>query len=405
MTITDQGERTVTDFNFLSIYTANFLGFMLAITLFVGNGWRWKRNDRENTLFIFMLVLMVINCISEPLAFSITAKPGYAVRTLLFVTDTWTYAANLMASATWVIFLAYHLTGRINKLHVAFINTIVAAGLLLLFINLFIPVVFRIDAFNNYSRMPTYFGYLVADFVMMLDSLVTYIYIRLKGRRLRFFFFWVYILPIIPGVIIQTKHYGLSLMCPCMVISLAGLMSTLQNELIFKDKLTGIYNRYYLDQLGEEVHNDRTAEYTFVMIDINDFKSINDRFGHLTGDQAIIDTADILTKAVGSAGSAIRYAGDEFVVVLSTHNQIDTDIFIANIRKGFEEFNALDHRPYKLNVSMGHSIANLRETSMDEIMNHIDRLMYEDKTRYYQTHSTMSRRSSDRYSKEEKKDE
>jgi diguanylate cyclase (GGDEF)-like protein len=228
-----------------------------------------------------------------------------------------------------------------------------------------------------------YYFYLVMEFLMLFGSLAFYIYIRIKGRRLRFFFFWVYILPIVIGVFMQTSYYGLSLIAPCLLIALTGLMSTIQNELIFKDKLTGLYNRYHLDQLGEEFRNSGDSEYTFIMIDINDFKSINDRLGHLTGDRAIIDTANIIKKAIGSSGAGIRYAGDEFVIVLSTRSQIDTDIFVTNIRKGFDEFNSGKDHPYELHVSMGQSKVKLNEVSMDEVMNRIDKLMYEDKRRYY----------------------
>jgi diguanylate cyclase (GGDEF)-like protein len=218
---------------------------------------------------------------------------------------------------------------------------------------------------------------------MLFGSMAFYIYIRIKGRRIRFFFFWVYVLPILIGVIIQTANYGLSLIPPCLLIALTGLMSTIQNELIFKDKLTGLYNRYYLDQLGEELRKDKSSEYTFLMIDINDFKSINDKFGHLEGDRAIVDTANIIKKAIGSSGAGIRYAGDEFVIVLSTRTQIDTDIFVTNIRKGFDEYNSEEDHKYELHISIGQSIVNMNEISIDEVMNRIDKLMYEDKRRYY----------------------
>ncbi|MBQ6904584.1 MAG: GGDEF domain-containing protein, partial [Spirochaetia bacterium] len=109
----------------------------------------------------------------------------------------------------------------------------------------------------------------------------------------------------------------------------------------------------------------------------------NDRFGHLEGDRAIVDTADIIKKAIGSSGAGIRYAGDEFVIVLSTRTPIDTDIFVTNIRKGFDEFNAEEGHKYELHVSIGQSMVNLSEVSIDEVMNRIDKLMYEDKRRSY----------------------
>ena len=379
-------------FNFISISCANILGIMMGIVLLIGNSWRWKRNDRENTLLIFMLVLVILTCICEPVAFFIGGRPGRFYRIIMYVCCTYTFASNLMAAASWLMFLVYHLKGSISRIHAAFINIVVTAGLVVLIINLFHPAVFMIDASNTYHRLSVYYAYLIADVFMLIDSFATYLYIRLKGRRLRFFFFWVYSIPVLVGAVIQTRFYGISMIGPCMLISFTGLMSTIQNEMIFKDKLTGLYNRYYLDQLEEEHKQDKDGEYTFIMIDINGFKSINDNFGHQTGDQAIINTAGILKNAVGSMGTAIRYAGDEFVAVLSTKNAIDTDIFIANIKKGFDDFNKSGTAKYELHVSMGYDVVDLRKTTMDEIMNHIDKLMYEDKTRYYKTHALMNRR-------------
>ena len=371
----------------LSIFTTNFLGIMLALTLYTANSWRWKRDDLENMLLIFMLILVGGTCLTEPIAFLASGKEGGIFTIILYACDTWTYAANLMASAAWFVFIVYHLENRLPKLPTMILNIFVAAGLLLLLVNIFVPVVFSIDEYNGYHRTPLYYYYLIVEFMMLFGSLAFYIYTRIKGRRLRFFFFGVYILPIVIGVCVQTANYGLSLIAPCMLIALTGLMSSIQNELIFKDKLTGLYNRYYLDQLGEEMRSDKGAEYTFLMIDINDFKSINDRLGHLAGDQAIVDTAKILRKAIGTKGAVIRYAGDEFVMVLSTRTQIDTDIYITNIRKGFDEFNSDKGHPYELNVSIGQSIVNLSEISIDEVMNRIDKLMYEDKRRYYEKRS------------------
>ena len=381
--------------NYVSIFTANLLSVLLGFVLLIGNSWRWKRNDRENVLLVFMLTLVMLTCITEPLAFYLDGRPGPYYRIIIFVCDTFTFAANLMASASWLMFLVYHLKGSISRFHAALINTLVTAGLLTLFINLFYPVVFMIDASNSYHRYFTYYIFLAVDVFMLMDSFVTYLIIRLKGRRLKFFFFWVYSIPVLLGALIQSSTFGLSMIAPCMMISLTGLMSTIQNEMIFKDKLTGLYNRYYLDQLEEELKRDSDGTYTFLMIDINDFKSINDSFGHQTGDQAIVNTANILKKAVGSQGAAIRYAGDEFVVVLSTRNKIDTDVFIANIKTGFDNFNKTANVGYELHASMGYDVVNLRESTMDEVMNHIDKLMYEDKTRYYKTHAAKNRRRVD----------
>ena len=51
-------------YNFISISCANILGIMMGIVLLIGNSWRWKRNDRENTLLIFMLILVIMSCLA-----------------------------------------------------------------------------------------------------------------------------------------------------------------------------------------------------------------------------------------------------------------------------------------------------------------------------------------------------
>lgn len=66
-------------------------------------------------------------------------------------------------------------------------------------------------------------------------------------------------------------------------------MLALQNENIFIDKLTGLYNRYYLDKISGKLK--RKRKITMMMLDMNDFKSINDNFGHSQGDDALVSPA------------------------------------------------------------------------------------------------------------------
>ena len=95
--------------NFMSVFTANLIAVLLGHVLLIGNGWRWKRNDKENTLFVFMLVLVIITCVTEPIAFFCDGRPGKFTRIVIYICDTLTYSSNLMASCTWLVFLVYHL--------------------------------------------------------------------------------------------------------------------------------------------------------------------------------------------------------------------------------------------------------------------------------------------------------
>jgi len=93
------------------------------------------------------------------------------------------------------------------------------------------------------------------------------------------------------------------------------------SRLIFEDELTGIYNRRFLYQyLQSKVQWDtlENRPFSLLMMDVDNFKQINDRYGHQIGDQALIWVAGLIQEVAGKDGLAVRYAGDEFMLLLQT---------------------------------------------------------------------------------------
>ncbi len=96
------------------------------------------------------------------------------------------------------------------------------------------------------------------------------------------------------------------------------------SRLVFEDELTGIYNRrFLLHYLDSRIEWDRLdgRRISLVMMDLDHFKSINDTYGHLVGDQALVWLAEHLKTAAGKDGYPIRYAGDEFMLLLEASNK------------------------------------------------------------------------------------
>ena len=100
------------------------------------------------------------------------------------------------------------------------------------------------------------------------------------------------------------------------------LIDTLRHELAelaVRDELTGLHNRRHLvAQLEAELHRGRTtgAPLAVVLLDIDHFKSVNDRFGHGVGDSILAGVARAIATAVGEGATVARYGGEEFVVLL-----------------------------------------------------------------------------------------
>lgn len=93
-------------------------------------------------------------------------------------------------------------------------------------------------------------------------------------------------------------------------------------ETAIRDQLTGLYNRHAFQKIAETKMEEQTEGKNAVMyIDLDNFKYYNDTFGHPVGDMVLVQFADIIKKLTRKTGYAIRYGGDEFVVVLSGHTQ------------------------------------------------------------------------------------
>lgn len=103
------------------------------------------------------------------------------------------------------------------------------------------------------------------------------------------------------------------------LLDLLGSLGTDPSRLVFHDELTDLRNRRYLKSYFEHRVRWRTGEdfpLSLLVLDIDDFKRVNDTRGHDVGDRALTGIADLLRETVGSAGIPVRYAGDEFVVLM-----------------------------------------------------------------------------------------
>ncbi|EPO4108872.1 diguanylate cyclase [Enterobacter cloacae] len=133
----------------------------------------------------------------------------------------------------------------------------------------------------------------------------------------------------------------LELMAEALGLALANqrLRDALLEKALF-DPLTGLRNRHHLEdtlrtQMAQAVRNEEPV--SCLMIDIDHFKSINDRFGHEAGDQVIKSVATIIQRAVHDSGLAFRYGGEEFLVLLSGVDEEAAQACAKEIYNGVHE--------------------------------------------------------------------
>jgi len=117
--------------------------------------------------------------------------------------------------------------------------------------------------------------------------------------------------------------------------------------------LTGLLNRRYIEErLGEEINRAARSNepVSFLMIDVDEFKSYNDKFGHPAGDEALRIIGAVLKDALRGADVAARYGGEEFSILLPETNSDEAAVIAERIRY------RVDKTPFperKVTVSVG----------------------------------------------------
>ncbi len=156
-------------------------------------------------------------------------------------------------------------------------------------------------------------------------------------------------------------------------------------ELSRVDDLTGLLNyRVLMEKLTEELRRRvRTGrEFSFVMVDIDDFKRINDRFGHLEGSRLIAQMGPLIRSAcrTDSTDICFRYGGEEFSVLLTETTLSEAMAVAERLRHAVEEYPftvKLNHPDEKVTISLGVScMGEDSEKSITELINEADIALY-----------------------------
>ena len=117
-----------------------------------------------------------------------------------------------------------------------------------------------------------------------------------------------------------------------------------------------------------------------LFIDLNDFKQVNDRWGHVVGDQVLRIVAQRIAATIREHDLLVRYGGDEFVVMLSELTETsNVDAIIERIRQSVSAPALVDKLAVKVSASIGLAIAYDPSRSLEDLIQEADRAMYEDK--------------------------
>jgi diguanylate cyclase (GGDEF)-like protein len=146
------------------------------------------------------------------------------------------------------------------------------------------------------------------------------------------------------------------------------------------DPVSGVFNRRYLQvRLGEELQRSRRHEIplALLLIDIDDFKIVNDSYGHLAGDLVLRDVAEILRRSVRVFDVCARFGGEEFVIIMPGSNAESAMRIAERIRERIESYHPADRllSTIRITVSIGLTVSEA-DTTVSQLLAQADSALY-----------------------------
>jgi diguanylate cyclase (GGDEF)-like protein len=145
------------------------------------------------------------------------------------------------------------------------------------------------------------------------------------------------------------------------------------------DPVSGLFNRrYFHERLEDELHRAQRQKtpVALMMIDIDDFKAVNDQFGHLAGDEVIRSVSDILRRSVRRFDLCARFGGEEFAIVMPGSGPEHSATVAERIRQRIEEFRLEEPALVSLRVTVSIGLSVSYELSPRELIERADRALY-----------------------------
>ena len=245
-------------------------------------------------------------------------------------------------------------------------------------------IIFRIDEHGCYERGPLSVLMIIFPCIYLLISVIHALVCALKKEnylnRRKYLSLAGFAVLSSAGCIVQ--HFVPGTPVTCVGISFAALMVYInqRDSMVSLDPLTKLNNRSQMERhlTNKMEHRADGKKLYLLIIDMDKFKGINDNYGHVEGDYALMELADVLRAAAAKFNCFIsRYGGDEFIVIHETESDEELHDLCEFIHTSLNTRNAATDKPYSLHTSIG--VAQLKRdiNYVPDFIAEADRALYE----------------------------
>ena len=335
---------------------------------------------RIQLLIIVILVMDIIMWSTDGMEGKAAYITEYAVNMIYFT-------GQVLVVMDWVRYVVYRVYNKKLPEKVDMFGLVIPAVaiMVVIFTTPVTKLCFYVDSSNFYHRgsLCTVLALITMAYIIVASFIGLHRRSKeiLSEKRRECLIISAFAIPPLIGGSAQVLTYGIALLWPTVVLSILMAFINMQNQAISQDALTGLNNRGNLDRYLNSVVDGSDRSVALIIADINNFKKINDSFGHDVGDDVLTYVSEILKKTfAGTPAFLARYGGDEFVIVMADEPAGSTEIMIRKIIDNVKMFNDTIDYGFELSLGIGYAkYPDQNITDVNSLLKAADTNMYVNK--------------------------
>lgn len=340
------------------------------------------RNAIEVLMFMIVMDSLYLACAFGVIK-TVNIEIPYIFKSLYFI-------SGMITGYLWFVFLEVVLKSKFSayKPYILCSSAIAIVGIILVIVNRFYPIIFRIYEYEEgymYERvLPGFILYYILVYTYALTSCARcHVYARKKEnyieshKYLMFGFFAL--IPAAFGILqLMLQHIPFAIPSMTFSVFLIGIYTA--NDQISTDYLTELLNRrQILLNIEKTIKGKIEDTYVIFMLDLNNFKTINDVYGHLEGDNALKYTSEALTIVSSYQNHKMvvgRFGGDEFIIASHVDSVDDIKKIVEDINIELDNQRRKHDASYKLEACVGYAIYEEKYESVKDFVEAADLMLY-----------------------------
>ncbi len=376
--------------DFFEQFSLNTFSIILLLILLVSMVSKKEIYRYSSRLFVRIIFSILMLLILEILSWSFDGIQNEFAKILNYLFNlVFFVSSGVLAGffASYVDFLVFKSKERLKR-RIYYMHSLIFL-LVLGIINMFTPILFTISDSNVYERGPLIIlGLGVVGILMVYILIIVYLNKDKVDQKISTIYIFI-LLPFIAAVL-QMMSYGLLIMWSGMALGVVIAYIFTETISTSKDYLTKLYTRAVIDDYVDRLI-DKNVSFSITMIDLDDYKLFNDKYGHKEGDKILVYFSKTLLSAFPDDSVVSRFGGDEFVII-SYMNEIEVEDCFRRVRevlRNNQEYPLINNAMF----SYGYSLNRSGQTqTLDKMLDDADRNMYQMKA----VRKNLKRRVTDR---------